>query len=121
MFRVISKIAVSGAVLILMVHALFPHSHEDEPGCAPEVQEDAIIHLLTHVFEQDLGTNHLETYLKVSQASIKGPVSEMLTNVILNSDIIAISDRDLPQNIYFITYRPIEPLSSGPPRSPPTA
>lgn len=104
-----------------MVHSLFPHNHEDEPNCLPEVEEAAIIHILSHVFEQDLGIDHLETYVSSIHATIQGPSSEIL---LIKNDLchkISAIESKRTDNLYINGYKPVEPISSGPPRSPPMA
>jgi len=120
MYRLFSKIAVFTSVLVLTAHTLFPHSHEAESELIA-VEEATIFHLLSHIFEQDLGEGHLENYLSVGISSIPGPSFEMVLQE--NSILIERHYSTLNQLSSFKKgyYKQVEPLSSGPPRSPPVA
>ncbi len=114
-----SKISIFGAVLILMGHSLFPHNHEDDPHCLPEVGEDTIIHILSHVFEQDLGIDHLENFISSIQTSISGPSKRIIPIGNYNWINISISESAKTSVLYVNCYKPVELTSTRPPRSPP--
>lgn len=54
-----------------MLHNIVPHSHKNVTSCAIESPQEKLdlFHALTHIFEADLGENHLKEFTHFSDES----------------------------------------------------
>jgi hypothetical protein len=106
---------LASALLFIVGHSVFPHSHNKEASCAHCITEKknlSLTDVIRNTLSQDLGANHLEEYnhssaLKFPRGSAGGSFlmpagcGMLAAGLVSNSPHQAASDISIPQYFHF--------------------